>query len=410
MLQQQGMASEALFADLRIVELSRGAGGAFCAKLFADLGADVVAVEPLEGSELRRRGPFASDRPGLERSGLFAYLNTSKLGVTLDVTSRSGRAIFDRLLDEADVLIEDQPPAWMDAAGLAPLSDTHPKLIVTSITPFGQDGPWRDCRGNDFIAQHTSGVAYHNGARSEDLEADPPIVLPGYLGEFAGGLAAASATMCALFEREETRKGTHVDVALQDVLAMNQQVDIAWVTYGGRVPSRSTAAKPPIPYVGQQPAADGYIDVITRTEGQWRTFLDVLGSPEWATNELFADMNSRSQYWDALEPLIQQETRRFGKQDLFRRGQAAGVSTAAVNTVADAAETEHFAERGSFVEMEHAALGRTRCPGPPARFAGEAWALRRSAPSLGEHNGDVFCNRLSFTRQELVRLRAAGVV
>jgi crotonobetainyl-CoA:carnitine CoA-transferase CaiB-like acyl-CoA transferase len=215
--------------------------------------------------------------------------------------------------------------------------------------------------------------------------------------------------MCALFERDATGAGTHVDLALQEVLAMNQQVDIAWVTYGGRVPSRSATAKPPIPYVGQQPAADGYIDVITRTEGQWRTFLQVLGNPEWAQNELFADMNSRSQYWDALEPLIQQETRRFAKQELFRRGQAAGVSTAAVNTVADAADAEHFAERGSFVEMAHPVLGRTRCPGPPARFA-DAWSLRRPAPMPGEHNREVFCDRLGYTTQELVTLRAAGVV
>ncbi|MEX1253497.1 MAG: CoA transferase [Dehalococcoidia bacterium] len=406
------MASEGLFDDLRIVELSRGAGAAYCAKLFADLGADVIAVEPPGGSALRRRGPFAEDTPGLERSGLFAYLNTSKLGVTLDVATRRGRLMLDQLLEGADILVEDNAPSWMDGAQLdyAHLSKAHPELIVTSITPFGQDGPWRDYQGNDFIAQHTSGVAYHNGARAEDLVAEPPIVLPGYLGEFAGALAAAAGTMCALFERETTGLGTHVDVALQDVLAMNQQVDIAWVTYGGRVPSRSATAKPPIPYVGQQPTADGFIDVITRTEGQWRTFLQVLGDPEWAENELFKDMNSRSQYWDALEPLVQQETRRFGKQDLFRRGQAAGVSTAAVNTVADAAEAEHFAERGSFVEMEHSVLGQTRCPGPPARFAGDVWGIRRPAPLLGEHNREVFCGRSGYSERELVTLYQAGVV
>jgi crotonobetainyl-CoA:carnitine CoA-transferase CaiB-like acyl-CoA transferase len=405
------MALEGLFDDLRIVELSRGVGAAYCAKLFTDLGADVIAVEPPGGSDLRRRGPFAGDIPGVERSGLFAYLNTSKLGVTLDVTTRRGRAMLDELLDGADVLVEDNAPSWMDDAQLdyARLEKAHPSLIVTSITPFGQDGPWRDYHGNDFIAQHTSGVAFHNGARAQDLEAEPPIVLPGYLGEFAGALAAAAATMCSLFERESSGLGAHVDVALQEVLAMNQQVDIAWVTYGGRVPSRSATARPPIPYVGQQPAADGYVDVITRTEGQWRTFLDVLGNPEWAENELFKDMNSRSQYWDALEPLVQQETRRFGKQELFRKGQAAGVSTAAVNTVANAADSEHFAERGSFVEMEHPVLGRTRCPGPPARFAGDVWGMRRPAPLLGEHNREVYCDRLGYSERELVSLYEAGV-
>ena len=405
------MASEGLFDGLRIVELGRGVGAAYCAKLFADLGADVVLVEPPAGSELRRRGPFADDEPGIERSGLFAYLNTSKLGVTLDVTVSQGRDIYLELLRDADVLVEDRAPSWMEAAGLgyAALEPAFPALVMTSITPFGQDGPWRDYLGNDFIAQHTGGVAYHNGARAEDLEAEPPIPLPGYLGEFAGALAAGAATMCALFGRDASGRGAHVDVALQEVLAMNQQVDVAWVTYGGRVPSRSASARPPIPYVGQQPAADGYVDIITRTEGQWRTFLNVIGNPEWAQNELFATMASRSQYWDALEPLIQQETRRFGKQELFRQGQAAGVSTAAVNTVADAAEAEHFADRGSFAGLEHPVLGRVRCPGPPVRFGVDGWAMR-PPPLLGEHNTEVYCERLGYSEARLAGLRAAGVV
>jgi crotonobetainyl-CoA:carnitine CoA-transferase CaiB-like acyl-CoA transferase len=410
-LQHQGMASEQPFDDLRIVELGRGVAAPCCAKLFADLGAGVVLVEPPGGSELRGRGPFAGDEPGVERSGLFAYLNTSKLGVTLDVTKPEGGNVFLDLLRDADVLIEDRPPPWTDAAGLsyAKLEPAFPALVMTSITPFGQSGPWRDYQGNDFIAQHASGVAYHNGARAADLEAEPPIPLPGYLGEFAGAFAAAAATMCALFARDASGRGAHVDVALEEVLAMNQQVDVAWVTYGGRVPSRSASAKPPIPYVGQQPAADGYVDIITRTEGQWRTFLNVIGDPGWSQNELFATMASRSQYWDALEPLIQQETRRFGKQELFRRGQAAGVSTAAVNTVADAAAAEHFADRGSFAELEHPVFGRVRCPGPPVRFGAGGWAMR-PPPLLGGHNREVLCDRLGYSEERLAALREAGVV
>jgi crotonobetainyl-CoA:carnitine CoA-transferase CaiB-like acyl-CoA transferase len=397
--------------DLKIIELGQGVAPAFCAKLFAGLGAEVIKIEPPGGDVLRTRGPFAGDEPGLERSGLFAYVNMSKLGVTLDIGSERGRALFLDLARNADILIENNAPAWMAAHGLdyERLHAIAPALIVTSITAFGQDGPWRDYAANDFIVQHAGGIAYSNGVRARDPEAEPPIVIPGYASEFAGGLAAAAGTMCALFVRDATGEGEHVDVALQEVLAMHLQVDCARVTYAGEVPRRDASAQPPIPYVGQQPVADGYVDFVVRTEEHWRRFVAVLGNPEWANNELFATMASRSQYWDALEPLIQQETKHFGKEDLFRKSQANGVSAAAVYTVEDAARSGHFADRGCFVEHEHPAIGRMRTPGPPVRLAGEQQAVRRPAPRLGEHNNEVFA-RLGLSDADVASLRAEGIV
>ena len=190
---------------------------------------------------------------------------------------------------------------------------------------------------------------------------------------------------------------------------MHLQVDCAHVAYSGVVPGRAARAQPPIPYVGQQPAADGYIDFVVRTEDHWRRLVDVFGNPDWSTNELFATMASRSQYWDALEPLIQQETRRFNKEELFRTSQAHGVSAAAVYSVADAAASEHFAERGCFVEHEHPAIGTLRTPGPPVRFGAEGARIRRAAPRLGEHNNEVFA-RIGLTEEDLSVLREDGVV
>jgi crotonobetainyl-CoA:carnitine CoA-transferase CaiB-like acyl-CoA transferase len=177
-----------VFDDLRIVELGQGVSAAYCTKLFADLGAEVIKIEPPEGDVLRRRGPFAGDEPGPERSGLFAYMNTSKLGVTLDARDERGRALLLELLRDADVLVENNAPGWLRDVGLdyEALAGANPALVVTSITPFGQDGPWRDYRGNDFIVQHTSGVAFHNGARARDLETEPPFVIPGSRAEVLG--------------------------------------------------------------------------------------------------------------------------------------------------------------------------------------------------------------------------------
>jgi crotonobetainyl-CoA:carnitine CoA-transferase CaiB-like acyl-CoA transferase len=402
---------DGVFDGLKIIELGQGIPAAFCTKLFADLGAEVVKVEPPGGDVLRARGPFADGEPGVERSGLFAYANTNKLGLTLDVTDARGRELFLALVRAADVLVENNAPVWLQAQELdyKHLRAAGPALVMTSITPFGQDGPWRDHLANDFIVQHTSAIAWSNGARALDLEAEPPFVLPGYAGDFATGLAAASTTMVALFGRDADGAGCHVDVAAQEVLAMHGHLELGWTNFAGQVPSRSASANPPIPYVGQQPAADGYIDVVVRTEEHWRKFLEVLGNPDWGENELFATMETRSRYWDALEPLIQQETRRFTKQELFERSQANGVSAAAVNTVADAARSEHFAERGVFVETAHPEIGRVRIPGPPIAFGTDVWRTGR-APLLGEHNDALLRGRLGLSAAELDALRAAGVI
>ena len=398
--------------DLTIIELGQGISAAYGAKLFADLGADVLKIEPPAGDELRSRGPFANDEPGPERSGLFAYLNTSKRGVTLDVTTPRGRELLFELVRGADVLIENNLPPWNAAHDLSyeRLRQISPRLIVTSITPFGQDGPWRDYLANDFVAQHASGVAYNNGQKAQDLDAQPPIVLPGHLAEFLGGLAAASATMCAVWGRESSGQGTHVDVALQEALAMHLHLDLAWTTFAGTAISRAVGAQPAIQWVGQQPVSDGYIDFVIRTDEQWQSFVDVLGNPAWSENELFATTASRAQYWDGLEPLIRDELRGWKKDELFRAAQAKGVPAAPVNSVADAAASGHFQDRHAFVEHEHPVLGRTRVPGPPIRFGVDAWALRSPAPALGEHNRQVFVERLGLSETELAQLRESGVV
>jgi crotonobetainyl-CoA:carnitine CoA-transferase CaiB-like acyl-CoA transferase len=401
-----------MFRDLTIIDLGDGIAPAYCGKLFADLGADVIKVEPPAGDPLRGRAPFAGDEPGPERSLAFAYVNTSKRGLTLDVTTGRGRELLLRLVAAADVVVEGRAPAWLEAHGLdyENLRDANERLIMTSITPFGQDGPWRDYAANDFIAQHTSGVAYNNGSKAPDLDAQPPFPLPGNSAEFLGGLAAASATMCAVIGREATGQGTHVDVAMQEALAMHLHLDLAWTTFAGTPISRATGAQPAIAYVSQQPCADGYIDFVIRTEEQWQNFLDVLGRPDWGDNPLFATGAGRAQYWDALEPLVQEELRKYPKAELYEKSQARGVPAAPVSTLVDAANEGHFADRQAFVDHEQPAIGTLRAPGPPVRFGADGWRIRRPAPALGEHNREVFVERLGLSDAELASLQAEGVI
>jgi crotonobetainyl-CoA:carnitine CoA-transferase CaiB-like acyl-CoA transferase len=397
--------------DLTILELGSGVGPAYCGKLFADLGADVIKIEPLEGDVLRHRGPFPNDKPGIERSGLFAYLNTSKRGIALDVTKPGGRQVLLDLVRTADVLVENNAPAWLAAHEIdyERLRAINPRLVMTSITPFGQDGPWRDAPSNQFIAQHTSGVAYNNGQKARDLEAEPPIALPDDLAEYLGGLAAASATMCAIWGRESTGEGAHVDVALQEALAMHLHLDLAWITFAGTPTSRAQGAQPAIQWIGQQPVADGYIDFVIRTDEQWRSFVEVLGNPEWAANPLFATTPSRAQYWDGLEPLVREEFIHWRKEELFRAAQAKGVPASPVNSVEDAATAGHFQDRQAFVEYDHRALGRTNCSNFPIRFGTAGARIRSTAPELGEHNDEIM-NLAGYTKQQVSALRDEGVI
>jgi crotonobetainyl-CoA:carnitine CoA-transferase CaiB-like acyl-CoA transferase len=213
-----------------------------------------------------------------------------------------------------------------------------------------------------------------------------------------------------VWQREETNEGCQVDVAIQEALAMHLHLDLAWTTFAGTEISRAVGAQPAIQWVGQQPTSDGYIDFVIRTDEQWRAFVEVLGNPAWSENELFATTPSRARYWDGLEPLIQEELRGWKKDELFRAAQAKGVPAAPVHTVADAAQAGHFADRGAFVEQKHPVLGHVRMPGPPVRFGVEAWALRSAAPSAGQHNREVFVERLGLSEDELARLHNEGVV
>jgi crotonobetainyl-CoA:carnitine CoA-transferase CaiB-like acyl-CoA transferase len=215
--------------------------------------------------------------------------------------------------------------------------------------------------------------------------------------------------MCTIWGRETSGEGAHVDVAIQEALAMHLHLDLAWITFAGTPTSRAQGAQPAIQWIGQQPVADGYIDFVIRTDEQWRNFVEVLGNPEWAANPLFATTPSRAQYWDGLEPLVREEFAHWNKDDLFRAAQAAGVPASPVNTIAGAANEAHFADRGAFVEHEHSAIGPFRAPNFPFRFGGQAPTSGHPAPALGEHTEEIL-KLAGYTKHQVASLRDVGVV
>ncbi|MEE8397795.1 MAG: CoA transferase, partial [Desulfobacterales bacterium] len=226
--------TDGALSDLRVIEFADFISGPFCAKLMADLGAEVIKIEtPSSGDTARQTGPFPNDIAHPERSGLFLYLNTNKQSITLDPGTSAGADIFKELVKSADVLIENMPPSTMEGLGLdyESLRRINPGLIMTSITPFGQSGPYAHRKANDLICTQMSGLAYHTPSGGVDSPERPPLKPGGRQSDFIAGSTAAAATMFAVIARRTLGEGQHLDVSQHESNASFLRPQVAFHTY-----------------------------------------------------------------------------------------------------------------------------------------------------------------------------------
>jgi crotonobetainyl-CoA:carnitine CoA-transferase CaiB-like acyl-CoA transferase len=398
-------------SDLRVIELGNMVSAPFCAKMLASLGAEVIKVEkPVTGDDARRRGPFLKDEPHLEGSGLFLYLNTDKLGVTLNLETSAGYSIFEDLIRNADILIESNLPQEMRRLGLdyETLKDINPRLIMTSITPFGQTGPYREYKGSDLTAFHAGGLGAITPRPTVGLPDEGPVRMKGHFADFLAGLDAAAGTMCLLFERDMSGKGQHLDISAQESVAVSVGTSLASNSYAGLTSGREGSA--PYQPVATMACKDGYIDVQCMTEEQWQRFVELMGNPDWAHWEVFEDIFARAENWDALEPLITDWLRGKGKQEFYLEAQGRAIPSAPVNTVADLVDSEHIAARNFFTALEHPETGTLQYPGPFYKLSETPARVTRRAPFLGEHNEQIYCGRLGYSQKELDGMRKEGIV
>ncbi|MEX0799933.1 MAG: CoA transferase [Dehalococcoidia bacterium] len=381
--------TEGALEGIRVVELGQAVSAPYCGKLFADYGADVVKVEPPEGDVARRWGPFPNDEPHPEKSGLYFYLNTNKRGVTLEIATPEGREAFLGLVRNADMLIENQRPARMRELGLDydTLSKDNPNLVMVSITPFGQTGPYADWNGYDLNAYHLSGCGHRYCGRPGEA----PLEQGTFAADFYGATAAAAWGMAALFGREVAGGGQQLDVSTAEVIAA---VFIGAQNIGGYaqdgVFERRTGIGMPLGAPATiLPCRDGHVWMLALEPGQWNGLARVMGDPDWTQLEMFQDMFVRAQNSEAMYPLIEQWTAEHGKQEIMDLCQGAGCPVTAIYTVAEAAEHPHLVERGYFVELEHPELGKVRDLGAPFQLPESPGGPVRPAPTLGQHNDEV---------------------
>jgi CoA:oxalate CoA-transferase len=395
---------------LRVVELCNLVSGPYCAKLMADLGAEVIKIEaPGTGDDSRRKGPFVNDEPHYELSGLFLHLNTNKLGVTLDVATETGKAIFRDIVRQADVLIEDNHPDEMRALGLSydDLEPVNPRLVMTSITPFGATGPYRDYKAYELNSSHSSGESYLLPIHSDEPDREP-LKPGGIVADAVCGLSACLATLSAAFGAAVTGVGQHIDLSKQDVLMSLVQHHVCANANTGEVHSRIAKG---FLLVLPMECQDGYIMVTIVSNREWHSLVECMGNPEWANDEKFESWAGRH-WWAGTEinPRVREWVRQFKKDELFHKLQASGVAAVPVATAEDLSKSPQLAERGFFMTIAHPEAGTATYPTAGYQLSETPWRAEGAAPLLGEHNEMVYCQRLGFSREELARLAEAGVI
>lgn len=402
------MAKSAL-DDLRVVEYAEMVSGPMCGKMFADLGAEVIKIEaPGGGDEARRHPPYPGDAPHPEKSAFFGYLNSGKKSVTLDPATASGAEIFRRLIADADLLIENYPVGCLERIGLgyAALAAINPRLIVASISPFGQSGPYRDWKGTDLIAWAMSLTGYNTPTLVDDGERENPLRAPGHAAEMMGAANAAAAAMVALFDRDASGRGQWIDAPCWQATVNTAKLEMAAYSYIGipfnRLRKHVQVGLEPLP------CRDGYIYMLWAADAHWRALKQLLGSPAEFDNEIFDTLAGRHENDDVLRTLIRNELAKHDMAYLVTEGQRLGLTIGPVHTVAQAAEHPHLAAREAFVEIAHPVAGAIRMPRTLVRMSATPPESRR-APLLGEHNGEIFA-RLGIGAEAQAGLRAAGVI
>ena len=397
---------------VKIVEFCTTVSGAYCGKLMADLGAEVIKIEPpVIGDEARRKPPFLNDDPDPEKSGLFMYININKFGITLDPSKPHGKEIFERLVNQADILIEDHPPGEMERMGIGydTLKKNNPGLIMMAITPFGQKGPYKDYKAYQLNISHMSGQGYLLPLVSPHLDR-PPVQIGGNSGNFDAGLTASLAVMAALFWRGTSGKGQYIGMSKMEALIAMQRVESVTFPNSGISMSRKGESLR-MSGNGIFPCKDGYVSIVTPEEHQWQNFMKLIGDPPWSKEPWCQNRFERGNHADKINAYILAWMKDKPKEEIFRKGQTLSVPVAQVNTAEDVVSSPHFNARGFFVEVDHPVAGKLdKFPSSPYRFSKTPWAVSRPAPRLGEHNKQILCEKIGYTTDDLEAFKDAGII
>lgn len=391
---------------IKILEYSEMVAGPYCGKLFADLGADVIKIEPPEGDPARASGPFPQDKPHPEKSALFLYNNTSKRGVTLDLRATPGKELFSRLVQWADVLVDNHPVGFL--AGMAfddaALLKLNPRLIYTCITPYGRTGPRAGVKGDELTVSHAGGLGNLLPSRSRDISR-APVKPGGFAVAYHSAIAAAMVTLAALIGRGKKGKGRVIDVSMQEVVVGSIRPNVTGSryqrSYWGRVPDRP-------PAMGRMQTSDGYLVLGAAEDHHFAALREVIGNPPWLADDRWLNMWWRTNHAPEIAPMLDTWMVKQQKEDIHQKLSKRGVPLGPVNSVKEVLENEQYAFRDYFKNVEHPQTGTLRYPGWPYMMTASPPRVTRPAPLLGQHNEEVVLKELGYSQEDYRRLRKSG--
>jgi crotonobetainyl-CoA:carnitine CoA-transferase CaiB-like acyl-CoA transferase len=398
-------------AGLKVLDFTQALAGPFCTQQLADLGADVVKVEALDGGDLTRgSGPFHAADPEHRWSGYFQSVNRGKRSIAVDLKTPEGVALIKRLVPEFDVVVENFRVGVMDRLGLAyeTLAELNPKLVYAAIRGFGDPrtgaSPYMDWPAYDVVAQAMGGMMGITG-----LAGGTPIKIGPGVGDTIPALYAALGVVSAVLSAEKSGRGQFLDVAMTDaVLAVCERI-VHQHSFGGLTPGTEGNHHPFLLPFGVYPAADGFVALACPGDAFFRQLVTALGAAELLDDPRFANPKARAANRAAVIEKLSELTARHTKAELQRR-LGGVVPFGPVTSIADIAADPHFAARGMLAEIELPGVpGPMRVAGAPIKLAGTPSAVRSRGPELGEHTGEVL-RQHGATDDDIARWLAAGAI
>ncbi len=415
--------TESCLGPYRVLDLTQG-GCLLCGKILSDLGADVIKIERPGGDPTRFVGPFYKDIPDPQKSLFWFAYNCNKRGITLDIESADGREIFKRLVRTADFVIESFAPGYMDSLGLdySALSEINPRLIMASITPFGQDGPYAHYKASDLITWAMSGFMYLHGDPDR-----PPVWISFPQGSLAGAADCAAAVMIAHWYRETTGEGQYVDVSVQE-----SAINMLWkVTTWWDIARVNTVRSGDVWQIGSvlipfcYRCKDGYVSLHLLGGGRPSNVASSAALVRWMDEDGMAPEWLKSFDWvnefdtakitqEVVDPVAGTVANFFltkTKKEIMERALRDRIIVAPVNTAEDIWRNPHLTARDFWIKVEHPELGESLpyC-GPFAKMSTTPLKIRRRAPLIGEHNEEVYEQELGLQREELLFLKQSHVI
>ena len=401
---------EQALSDVRVLDLTHCVSGPYCTKLLADYGAQVIKVEkPGEGDRARRIGPFFKDDPHPEKSGLFLPLNTNKKGISLNLKTQTGVKIFKELVKDVDILVENFEPRVMPSLGLEykTLEDINPRLVKTSISNFGQTGPYRDYKATELVIFSMGPHMITEGEPGRE-----PLKFPGFKAQYLAGTHAAAVTMAAFFGSKSTGIGQEVDVSIMECLSSPPEGAGRLMNYAftGDDLERAGHRREGIYPYGYYPCKDGLVLIYGFVPSFWPRIAKWMEMPELLEDPRFTDPQARPDHHGDFDAILMPWLLERTQQDVVRSAQAQRIPVTPVYLINEMLKDPQFNARGAFVEIDHPVVGKVTYPGVPFKLPETPSQSQRPAPLLGQHNHEIYCEYLGYTDKDLVILREEGVI